>query len=131
MCTHACEWSLHTSSTLSTRARAYRCTAHKVHTCVRRYHTLCWKLRARARTHTHTHTHTQAHALARLQVYSIQDSALCLTGTAEVPLGGLYMDKVLQESDLPIRMAAFGHCFRTGEPLLLRSCVRVCAHVYV
>jgi hypothetical protein len=28
------------------------------------------------------------------QVYSIQDSQLCLTGTAEVPLGGVYMDKV-------------------------------------
>uniref|UniRef100_A0A7S0S4I3 serine--tRNA ligase n=1 Tax=Chlamydomonas leiostraca TaxID=1034604 RepID=A0A7S0S4I3_9CHLO len=47
------------------------------------------------------------------QVYSIQDSQLCLTGTAEVPLGGVYMDKVLKESDLPIKMAAFGHCFRT------------------
>ncbi|KAF5839363.1 putative seryl-tRNA synthetase [Dunaliella salina] len=47
------------------------------------------------------------------QVYSIEDSPLCLTGTAEVPLAGLYMDKVLQESELPIRMAAFGHCFRT------------------
>lgn len=47
------------------------------------------------------------------QVYSIQDSPLCLTGTAEVPLGGIYMDKVLNESDLPIKMAAFGHCFRS------------------
>lgn len=47
------------------------------------------------------------------QVYSVQDSNLCLTGTAEVPLGGLYMDKVLDESALPIRLAAFGHCFRT------------------
>lgn len=27
------------------------------------------------------------------QVYSIADSPLCLTGTAEVPLGGIYMDK--------------------------------------
>lgn len=55
-----------------------------------------------------------AHTL-QAQVYSIEDSALCLTGTAEVPLAGLYMDRVLQESELPIRMAAFGHCFRTGE----------------
>ena len=47
------------------------------------------------------------------QVYSINDSPLCLTGTAEVPLGGVYMDKILNESELPIKMAAFGHCFRT------------------
>lgn len=47
------------------------------------------------------------------QVYSIQDSPLCLTGTAEVPLGGVYMDKILSEAELPIKMAAFGHCFRT------------------
>ncbi|MEW5315552.1 MAG: hypothetical protein WDW38_006973 [Sanguina aurantia] len=50
---------------------------------------------------------------AGTQVYSIQDSALCLTGTAEVPLGGVYMDKILSEGDLPIRMAGYGHCFRT------------------
>ncbi|KAG1676949.1 hypothetical protein FOA52_014825 [Chlamydomonas sp. UWO 241] len=47
------------------------------------------------------------------QVYSIADSPLCLTGTAEVPLGGVYMDKIVAEADLPIRMAAYGHCFRT------------------
>jgi len=47
------------------------------------------------------------------QVYSVKDSPLCLTGTAEVPLGGLYMDQVLAEKQLPIKMAAFGHCFRT------------------
>ncbi|GBF92787.1 seryl-tRNA synthetase [Raphidocelis subcapitata] len=47
------------------------------------------------------------------QVYSVEDSPLCLTGTAEVPLGGVYMDQVLLEKQLPIRMAAFGHCFRT------------------
>ncbi len=28
------------------------------------------------------------------QVYSVRDSPLCLTGTAEVPLAGVYMDKV-------------------------------------
>lgn len=28
------------------------------------------------------------------QTYSIQDSHLCLAGTAEVPLAGMYMDKV-------------------------------------
>jgi hypothetical protein len=48
-----------------------------------------------------------------LQVYSISGSNLCLTGTAEVPLAGVYMDKVLDEAALPLKMAAFGHCFRT------------------
>ncbi len=40
----------------------------------------------------HLQTHQQILCLA--QVYSVQDSPLCLTGTAEVPLGGIYMDKV-------------------------------------
>ena len=48
-----------------------------------------------------------------LQVYSVQDSLLCLTGTAEIPLGAIYMDQILNEDQLPIKMAGFGHCFRT------------------
>ena len=47
------------------------------------------------------------------QVYSVERSDLCLAGTAEIPLGGYYMDQVLREDQLPIRLAAFGHCFRT------------------
>ncbi|GLC33588.1 hypothetical protein PLESTM_000089000 [Pleodorina starrii] len=50
---------------------------------------------------------------AGTQIYAVEDSALCLTGTAEVPLGGVYMDRILAEEQLPIKMAAFGHCFRT------------------
>lgn len=52
-------------------------------------------------------------AVLILQVYSIQNSQLCLTGTAEVPLGAVYMDQIIDEQQLPIRLAAFGHCFRT------------------
>lgn len=37
------------------------------------------------------------------QVYSVKDSELCLTGTAEIPLGGLYMDQIIDESQLPVR----------------------------
>jgi seryl-tRNA synthetase len=51
--------------------------------------------------------------MANTQTYSVEGSDLCLAGTAEVPLGGVYMDKVVEEMDLPIRMAACGHCFRT------------------
>ncbi|KAK9902854.1 hypothetical protein WJX75_008582 [Coccomyxa subellipsoidea] len=47
------------------------------------------------------------------QVYSIRDTSLCLTGTAEVPLAAVYMDQIIPEEQLPIRLAAFGHCFRT------------------
>ncbi|KAG2435294.1 hypothetical protein HXX76_007370 [Chlamydomonas incerta] len=47
------------------------------------------------------------------QIYAVEDSPLCLTGTAEVPLGGVYMDRILPEAELPVKMVAFGHCFRT------------------
>ena len=43
----------------------------------------------------------------------MRDSPLCLTGTAEVPLAAVAMDCVLSEAELPLRLAAFGHCFRT------------------
>ncbi|CAG9460340.1 unnamed protein product [Pedinophyceae sp. YPF-701] len=47
------------------------------------------------------------------QVYKTENSDLCLAGTAEIPLGGLYMNKILREDELPIRMCGIGHCFRT------------------
>jgi seryl-tRNA synthetase len=50
---------------------------------------------------------------ANTQVYAIEESELCLTGTAEIPLGAIYGDAVLPAASLPLRMAAFGHCFRT------------------
>jgi seryl-tRNA synthetase len=51
--------------------------------------------------------------MANTQTYSIENTDLCLTGTAEIPLGGLFMDGVVDEKELPIRVCAFGHCFRT------------------
>ena len=47
------------------------------------------------------------------QTYTVENSDLCLTGTAEIPLTGQFIDKVLLEEQLPIRVAAFGRCFRT------------------
>lgn len=47
------------------------------------------------------------------QVYNVDGMDLSLTGTAEIPLGGLCMDEVLDESMLPLRLCAFGRCFRT------------------
>lgn len=46
------------------------------------------------------------------QIYSIEDSDLCLIGTAEIVLGGMYADQILPEADLPIKVAAYSHCFR-------------------
>ncbi|KAL2622352.1 hypothetical protein R1flu_002557 [Riccia fluitans] len=47
------------------------------------------------------------------QVYSVADTDLCLAGTAEIPIGGMYMDSMLTEGSLPLRLVAFSHCFRT------------------
>ncbi len=47
------------------------------------------------------------------QVYSIANADLCLIGTSEITLGGLYADSILEESDLPLKLAGVSHCFRT------------------
>eukprot|EP00250_Pteridium_aquilinum_P006984 c16791_g1_i1 orf=357-1952(-) len=47
------------------------------------------------------------------QVYSVEGTDLCLAGTAEILMGGLYMDQILAEKQLPLKLVAFSHCFRT------------------
>ncbi len=47
------------------------------------------------------------------QVYSVEDTDLSLVGTAEITLGGMHADNVLDESALPIRYVGLSHCFRT------------------
>jgi seryl-tRNA synthetase len=47
------------------------------------------------------------------QIYSIENTGLDLIGTAEITLGGLYLDSLLDESALPIRLAGISHCYRT------------------
>ena len=47
------------------------------------------------------------------QVYSIEDTDLSLVGTAEITLGGMHADELLDESQLPIRYVGLSHCFRT------------------
>ncbi|KAG8090149.1 hypothetical protein GUJ93_ZPchr0011g28282 [Zizania palustris] len=47
------------------------------------------------------------------QVYSIDNSDQCLIGTAEIPVGGIHMDSILPDSDLPRKYVAYSHCFRT------------------
>jgi seryl-tRNA synthetase len=47
------------------------------------------------------------------QVYSIENSPLSLIGTAEITLGGLYKDQIVERDQLPIRLCGISHCFRT------------------
>ena len=47
------------------------------------------------------------------QIYSIADSDLNLIATAEITLGGMYADTVLEREQLPIRMCGVSHCYRT------------------
>ena len=50
---------------------------------------------------------------AETQIYSIEESDLCLIATAEITLGGLLIDQVLQPEQLPILYAGLSHCYRT------------------
>ncbi len=47
------------------------------------------------------------------QIYSVEDSDLSLIATAEITLAGSLADEILDEDDLPIRLAGLSHCFRT------------------
>lgn len=47
------------------------------------------------------------------QVYSVENTDLCLVGTAEITLGGMYSGLVLEEEQLPIKLCGISHCFRT------------------
>lgn len=52
------------------------------------------------------------------QIYSIENSDLCLIATAEITLGGMHRDKIIDELDLPQKYVGLSHCFRTeaGAP---------------
>lgn len=45
--------------------------------------------------------------------YRIEEHDLSLIATSEITLCGLYQDAILDEADLPIRIAGVSHCFRT------------------
>jgi seryl-tRNA synthetase len=47
------------------------------------------------------------------QVYSVENSDLSLIGTAEVTLGGMHTDEILDEAALPLKYVGLSHCFRT------------------
>src|SRR5262245_40330325 len=52
------------------------------------------------------------------QVYTVADTDLCLIATAEITLGGMHRDQILDETKLPLKYAGLSHCFRTeaGAP---------------
>lgn len=50
---------------------------------------------------------------AETQIYSIENTDLSLIATAEIPLGGMLRDRILEEVELPIQVAGVSHCFRT------------------
>jgi seryl-tRNA synthetase len=55
------------------------------------------------------------------QIYNIQDSELCLTGTSEIALAGMFADKIIENFEpLPQKIAAVSHCFRTEAGALGR-----------
>ncbi len=50
---------------------------------------------------------------AETQIYSVEDSDLSLIGTAEITLGGMHADEILDEAKLPLKYVGLSHCFRT------------------
>ena len=47
------------------------------------------------------------------QIYSIADSDMSLVATAEITLGGLLSDTIVDAEQLPIKLAGISHCYRT------------------
>ncbi|HWA97215.1 MAG TPA: serine--tRNA ligase, partial [Pirellulales bacterium] len=47
------------------------------------------------------------------QIYSIADSDLSLVATAEITLGGLLADEILEAEQLPMKVCGISHCYRT------------------
>jgi seryl-tRNA synthetase len=47
------------------------------------------------------------------QIYSIENSDLSLVATAEITLGGMLADKILEAEKLPLKFCGISHCFRT------------------
>jgi seryl-tRNA synthetase len=47
------------------------------------------------------------------QIYSVADTDLSLVATAEITLGGMFADEILEEDQLPLRYCGISHCYRT------------------
>jgi seryl-tRNA synthetase len=51
-------------------------------------------------------------------VYTLEGTDLCLVATAEITLGGMHREQILEEQALPIKYVGLSHCFRreAGAP---------------
>ncbi len=47
------------------------------------------------------------------QIYSIENEARSLVGTAEITLGGYHSEEILDAQHLPLKYLGISHCFRT------------------
>ncbi len=47
------------------------------------------------------------------QIYSLANTDLCLIATAEITLGGMHRNQIMDELQLPIKYVGLSHCFRT------------------
>ncbi len=47
------------------------------------------------------------------QIYSVENTDLSLVATAEITLGGLMKDEIVDVESLPLKIAGLSHCFRT------------------
>ena len=47
------------------------------------------------------------------QIYSIENTDLSLVATAEITLGGLLSDEIIDAGRLPIKICGISHCYRT------------------
>jgi seryl-tRNA synthetase len=47
------------------------------------------------------------------QIYSVEGTDLSLVATAEITLGGLLSDTILEVEQMPIKMCGISHCYRT------------------
>lgn len=47
------------------------------------------------------------------QIYSVENTELNLIATAEITLGGMLADQVVDAEQLPLKMVGVSHCFRT------------------
>ena len=47
------------------------------------------------------------------QIYSIDQTDLCLVATAEITLGGFLSGETVEDTQLPMKMCGISHCFRT------------------
>jgi seryl-tRNA synthetase len=52
------------------------------------------------------------------QIYSVENTDLCLIATAEITLGGMHRKQTLDAALLPLKYVGLSHCFRTeaGAP---------------